>query len=277
MTAASLPADNHVHSQWSYDTGDTASMARACEHALATGVPAVAFTEHLDFTTWAAADPIAAAGLADERYPAIRPLDLAGYLACIEECRARYPSLRVVSGVEAGEPHLFAASLKSVVSAHPLDRVLGSLHTIGFDGRIMDVDAAFGVLPAGDVMRRYFAELARLVDGSDLFEVLAHPDYPRRSWPADAGPYQEAAFEEEFRTVLRSLARSGRVLEVNTASPMASVTMLGWWREEGGRAISFGSDAHVPWLVGDCFTAAAEVAGAAGFRPGRDPFGFWRS
>lgn len=252
-----------------------ASMARACEYALAARVPAVAFTEHLDFTTWAAADPIAAAGLADDRYSQIRSLDLAGYLACVEDCRARYPGLRVVSGVEAGEPHLFAASVKSVVSAASLDRILGSLHAIVHDGRIVDVDVAFELMPADDVMRRYFAELARLVDGSDLFEVLAHLDYPRRAWPAGARQYKEAAFEEEYRTVLRSLARSGRVLEVNTASPMASVTMLGWWREEGGRAISFGSDAHVPWLVGDRFELAANVATAAGFRVGRDPFGFW--
>jgi histidinol-phosphatase (PHP family) len=94
-----------------------ASMTGACEQALAIGVPSVAFTEHLDFTTWTAADPMAASGLADSRCDEIAPLDLTGYLACVEECRRRYPVLRVLSGVEVGEPHLFAASVRSAVYA----------------------------------------------------------------------------------------------------------------------------------------------------------------
>jgi histidinol-phosphatase (PHP family) len=271
-----LPADDHVHSQWSYDTGPAASMAAACEHAVAIGVPSVAFTEHLDFTTWTAADPMAASGLADGRYDEIKPLDLAGYLACVQECRERYPALRVLSGVEAGEPHLFAASVRSVLCAAPVDRVLGSLHAIRFEGGLADADSVFAILPPGEVMRRYLTELVRLVDGSDAFEVLAHLDYPARYWPAETGAYDQAAFEEEFRVVLRSLARSGRVLEVNTASPLASVTLLRWWRDEGGRAVSFGSDAHVPWLVGNRFSLAVGVAEAAGFRPGPDQLAFWR-
>jgi histidinol-phosphatase (PHP family) len=265
-----------VHSQWSYDTDSRASMAGACERALALGVPAVAFTEHLDFTTWVTADPMSDTGLADERYGHMGPLDLAGYLACVADCRRRYPDLRVLSGVEAGESHLFTASARSVISGAPLDRVLGSLHAIVHEGALLDVDEAFDVLPAGEVMGRYLAELARLVHGSDLFEVLAHLDYPRRYWPAQAAPYDETTFEPEHRAVLRALAGSGRVLEINTASPLASVRLLGWWRDEGGRAVSFGSDAHVPWRVGDQFALAASVAEAAGFRPGQDRFDFWR-
>ena len=70
--------------------------------------------------------------------------------------------------------------------------------------------------------------------------------------------------------MLRALASSGRVLEINTFSPMASVTMLRWWRDEGGTAVSFGSDAHVASRVGDKFRQAVEIAEAAGFGRGRD-------
>ena len=93
---------------------------------------------------------------------------------------------------------------------------------------------------------------------------------------ASAGPYQEKAFEAEYRAVLRALAGTGRVLEVNTKSPLASVEMLRWWRDCGGTAVSFGSDAHQPWRVGDKFKQAVDIAEAAGFSPGRDPFDFWR-
>jgi histidinol-phosphatase (PHP family) len=45
-----LPPDNHVHSEFSWDTGPRASLLRACERAVEIGLPAIAFTEHLDFT-----------------------------------------------------------------------------------------------------------------------------------------------------------------------------------------------------------------------------------
>ena len=43
-----------------------------------------------------------------------------------------------------------------------------------------------------------------------------------------------------------------------------------WWYEEGGGAVSFGSDAHVPLRVGALFDVAVDIVAAAGFRPGRD-------
>ena len=46
--------------------------------------------------------------------------------------------------------------------------------------------------------------------------------------------------------MFRALAASGRPLELNTSSPLASATLMRWWYEEGGGAVSFGSDAHVP-------------------------------
>ncbi len=271
-----LPADNHVHSQWSYDTFGRTSMVAECQQALDLGVPAVAFTEHLDFADYGPGDAIATTGVKPGWWDAARPLDVTGYLASIEECRRRFPSLRILSGVEAGEPHLFAGSVGAVLAATPFDRVLGSLHALTWEGKQVNSSSLFGILAPAEVMRRYLAEVAALVEGSGAFQILAHLDYPRRHWPAGAGPYSEAEFEEEYRAVLRPLASSGRVLEVNTYSPMASVALLRWWREEGGTAVSFGSDAHVPSRVADKFGEAVGIAEAAGFGRGRDPCDFWR-
>jgi histidinol-phosphatase (PHP family) len=271
-----LPADNHVHSEWSWDAPPEASMTRSCEQALALGVSCVAFTDHLDFTAWADGDQIGAENLDPRPYTRMRQLDVTGYLAAVAECRERYPDLRIRSGVEIGEVHLFGASAAAVVAGSGFDRVLGSLHAVPFDGRLTAADHLFRRMPAEDVMRRYFAELLRLIEGSDLFQVLAHLDFPRRMWPRSAEPYDERAFETEYRAVLRALAASDRVLEVNTKSPLASAALLRWWREVGGRAVSFGSDAHQPWRVGDKFKLAVDAAESAGFRPGRDRFDFWR-
>jgi histidinol-phosphatase (PHP family) len=267
--------DNHVHTQFSYDTGPDASMAAACARAVELGLPSVAFTEHLDFTVAGPADPITSHGVVPHASAMMRPLDVPGYLAALAECRDRFPALRILSGVEAGEPHLFAASAAAVLGLGRFDRVLGSVHAVPTAGELVYSGWLLRHEPPDQLMRRYFAEVVAMIEGSGLFEVLAHLDFPRRYWPASAGEYAEAAFEEEYRAVLRALASSGRVLELNTSSPLVSVTLLRWWAEAGGTALSFGSDAHLPWDVGARFRDAAEIAAAAGFRPGRDPFGFW--
>ena len=84
------------------------------------------------------------------------------------------------------------------------------------------------------------------------------------------------AHPDVFRAQLRALARAARALEINTSSPLASADQMRWFHEEGGEAVSFGSDAHTPSAVGQKFDLAVDVVEAAGFRPGRDRFDFWR-
>ena len=36
-------------------------------------------------------------------------------MASVEDCRQRFPGLRILSGVEAGESHLFGASAGAIV------------------------------------------------------------------------------------------------------------------------------------------------------------------
>src|ERR1700690_3805350 len=111
-------------------------MALSCEQALAAGVPAVAFTDHLDFTTWTGEDQIAAEQLDPRPYHRMRLLDVPGYLATLAECRERYPDLRILSGVEIGEAHLWGASAGGLVARSGFERILGSLHAIPSDGRL---------------------------------------------------------------------------------------------------------------------------------------------
>jgi histidinol-phosphatase (PHP family) len=270
-----LPADNHVHTHWSWDTPDSSTMRKACERAIAQGLPAIAFTEHLDFTVWHAEDRATEEGLVD-RHPAHQlPIDVEGYFAEIAEVRDRFPELRIWSGIETGEPHLFAASIARHLEHSPVDRILGSLHSLSDDGRLIGVGRLLHV-DADATMRRYLGEMVGMIEGSGVFQVLAHVDFPRRYWPGGSHRYVEKDYEEEYRAVFRALAGSGRALEINTSSPLASADQVRWFREEGGEAVSFGSDAHAPAAVGQKFELAVAVAEAAGFRPGRDRFDFWR-
>jgi histidinol-phosphatase (PHP family) len=127
----------------------------------------------------------------------------------------------------------------------------------------------------------FLDEVLALLESDQKFEVLAHFDYPKRYWPSEPG-YDEGTYEQEFRRILRLAAARGTVLELNTTRGgdparflCPSPVVVKWWREEGGGAISFGSDAHSPELIAAGFEIAQGAASAAGFRPQEDPNGFW--
>jgi histidinol-phosphatase (PHP family) len=87
-------------------------------------------------------------------------------------------------------------------------------------------------------------------------------------------PYDPRQFEELHREVLRGVADADKVLEVNTRVPLHP-SVLRWWRQEGGKAITFASDAHDPASLAQGFTEAVKIAEAAGFRADDDPLGLW--
>jgi histidinol-phosphatase (PHP family) len=274
-----LPADSHVHSEWSWDAPD-GSMERTCARALDMGLPAVAFTEHADYTPWTVLPgelddhEHLKAFVTPEGSLAPPAMNLDGYLECVQRCRDQFPGLRIITGVELGEPHWHGSVVASLLKAGEFDRVLGSLHCLPFEQRFSEPPNLFRSRPAAEVVRTYLAEIPRLIAGSDEFAVLAHIDYAVRYWPPEAEPFDPYAFEDDFRHALRVLAESGRALEVNT-SGQVHPEIIRWWREEGGKAITFGSDAHDPTGLAYGFSDAVAVVEAYGFRPGRHPHDFW--
>jgi histidinol-phosphatase (PHP family) len=240
-------------------------MDLTCRRAVELGLPSIAFTEHAD---WIRGDEAV--------------FDAAGYFECLERCRTRYPSLRILSGVEMGEPHRFKTRAMELIGMG-FDRVLASVHCIDWKGRTADAAHAGFLTPEGaeGMFRWYLGDVLELLRADVPFEVLAHLDYPKRYWP-DTPAYDESLFEDELRTVLREAAKRGVVLEINTTRGREpdrylcpGPRVLRWWRDEGGRAVSFGSDAHRPDHVAAGFGLAREAAAAAGFEPGSDPLAFW--
>ena len=257
--------DNHVHTQFSWDAthGD---MDATCRRALELGLPSIAFTEHVD---WVRGEKAV--------------LDAPAYFESIERCRAAYPDLRILSGVEMGEPHLYADRARALLEA-PFERVLASVHCASWEGSEVDASKRGFLTPenADAFFKLYLARVLELLRSDQRFEVLAHLDYPKRYWPAGA-TYDVKRHEEEVRAILRAAARRGSVLEINTTRNEVEPdrylcpgpVVLKWWREEGGGAISFGSDAHNPDALAIGFRLARDVAEAAGFRPQQDPATFW--
>jgi histidinol-phosphatase (PHP family) len=245
-------------------------MEGTCRRALEIGLPAIAFTEHADFTGGG--------------HDGFRPLDVTAYLEEVERCRALFKGLRVLSGFELGQPHRFSDRAAAVLAAGPVDRLLGSVHCVPWEGDLVDTSVEGLLAPhqASAVFRAYLAELLALLESPQPFQVLAHLDYPKRYWPHAQLAFCEEDYEEEIRAVLRAAAARGSALELNTtrgAEPHRGLcpgpTVLAWWVEEGGRALSLGSDAHSPERIAGGFELAGRLAEAAGFRPNDDPAGWW--
>jgi histidinol-phosphatase (PHP family) len=279
-----LPADAHVHSEWSWDSGSdpasVGSMRRICARAVRIGLPAVVFTEHLDLEDcWRVDD--GDIGEHAQKYVdntgqvTLPPFDAVGYLAAIDRCRHDYPELRILTGVEFGQPHLWDKKAAALLSSGAIDRVNGSLHMLPFiDGDRAEPTTLYRHRLADEVMWTYLEEIPRMVAGSDSFIVFTHIDYAVRSWPvADAGPFDPRRFEDGFRAAMRAIADSGRALEMNTRRLWPWIPQ--WWAEEGGRAVSFGSDAHGPEALAANFPEAMAMVESFGFGPGSRPEDFW--
>lgn len=284
-----LTGDGHVHTEWSWDVGgppdaDVAGrMDAMCRRAVQIGLPALAFTEHLDVTTWkiepedlpeSGLHPLINNGILDPPR-----LDADGYLDSVDRCRRQYPDLRILTGVEFGQPHISETDARKIIDLDALDRVNGSLHTMPTndepDAVRSEPYTLFRLWPADDVIRNYLAEMLRMISAGGTFAVVSHIEYAARYWPAEReGPFDPTRYEDEFRQAMRAIAGSGRALELNIGGPIRP-WIPQWWREEGGRAITIASDAHAPdWLASNFYEAMA-MAEHFGFRPGRHPEDFW--
>ena len=144
-------------------------MVRTCERAVRIGLPAIVFTEHLDFEhDWRVGDGdigVHAQKYVDESgHVRLPEFDVDGYLTAIDRCRRDFPDLRILTGVEFGQPHLRDAHAADLLSRGVIDRVNGSLRMLPFEGVYRAEPTTLNHhMPADDVMWSYLDEIPRMV------------------------------------------------------------------------------------------------------------------
>lgn len=241
--------DYHTHTTFSCDARHTVDAM--CRRAIEIGLDEIAFTEHADF----------------EHLDSCRGyLDPAKYFQAVTEARERYGDhLTIRAGVEIGEPHRYPDQTAELLDAFPFDFVLGSLHWV--DGYPGFSSKFFEGRPADDAWRSYFEELIRLCEAGD-FDVLAHPDLPKRHATAfDPEPYADL-----IRTALRHLINRDLGIEINGSGlrypiqeALPGERVVQWFRELGGEVLTIGTDAHETSHLGRGFDRAMHTARQAGF------------
>ena len=220
--------DYHVHSTCSGD--GKASIEEMCAKAIEIGITEIAFTEHLVYNP------------ADICYGTF---DLGSYRSQIDAARRKFTDLRILTGLEFCDPHVYPNQLAEARSWR-LDMILGSVHWLG--DAMISVDS-FAGLDVMETYHRYFDEVLKAVETGG-FDILAHFDLVKR-FGVRYLPFSVEPFTKQVTAILKVMIERGIALELNTSGlrqPCAEMfpgrEILELYRKLGGELITIGSDAH---------------------------------
>ncbi len=247
-----IPIDYHMHSSYSCDS--EAPMADMCRAAVSAGIDEIGFSEHFD---------------SHPNNDCTDDFNVTAWWKEFETCKAEFREvLSLRAGLEISEPHLYIDEVDELLDSHPWDYAIGALHWIGDD---IIFKAPYFQRTMKEAYNDYFIELQRMVE-IGRFDILAHLDIVKRYGFDHYGEFHVAELEDIIRPTLNTLVSRGLALEVNTVTLRRSIQettpgiqILEWFKEEGGRWISLGSDAHSVEDVGANLEDAIGVVLVAGF------------
>jgi histidinol-phosphatase (PHP family) len=200
--------------------------------------------------------------------------DLPRYLMMVAEAREAFPELPVRLGLEVDFFTDGAAWIEELAAMSEWDYLIGSVHYIdgpGPEGR-WDIDnprhtKRYVATPgATDAVWDAYWETYRAAVASGFFDLMAHPDLPKKFGHRPAGDLRRY-----YEPVIAAAVESGVAIEINTA---------GWHKEAGEQypareflelmweaeiPLSISSDAHAPGEVGRDFGRAVSLAVEVGF------------
>lgn len=195
---------------------------------------------------------------------------------CTEDLDAHVEALLAAKG--AGLPVLVGLEvdwlahrqeeIARLLEAYPFDVVLGSIHWIPSLGANSIDDpgwADWGGHTSVDVWSRYLDELEAAA-GSGLFDVLAHPDLPKKF-----GARQPGELTERRQEVMRAIAASGVAIECSAAGLSKPIREAypdpGWLADFNrlGVPVTLASDAHTPEDVARDYPSLVAMVRGAGY------------
>ena len=255
--------DCHTHTYFSnHGTGTVAELVSA---AVDCGMSLIALTEHLPLPPEANPDGTFAMD-ADK---------LEAYIGSVQRAQEAYPEIEIICGIEidwrtGAEQYI----LKTLAEASaPFELRLGSVHMFtdaqGACAWAFDHPAHInGWYERGEeqVWRSYLELWLEALESRVSFDIMAHPDLPKR-----LGFKPAFDTREYYAAMAEAAAKRGVLIEVNTSGlhrPAAELypapALLAAFRAVGV-GCTIGSDAHTPQDVGRDFDKACKALREAGY------------
>lgn len=243
-------SDYHMHSKYSFDGIQT--IEQAIEKAISMNINEICMTEHISF------DPD------DKSYNYFNFKD---YENEINELSIKYRNrIKIKTGLEAGEIHLYKDEYNKCFSENRLDFIIGSVHNINRKGlntniRENGVHATY---------ENYFKQVLMLVQEAD-FDVLGHLDLIQRYAFNVGGVYDFNNYKEIIHEILKTLISKGKGIEVNTSGLknnllFPKLEILQMYKDLNGEIITVGSDSHNYDRVGENIESTYSLLKDIGFK-----------
>ncbi len=263
-----LLMDCHTHTQFSPDGSGT--VAALCERACSLHLPVLAITDHVEMNRFFSQAYYAEVPRNEwEFYHHAQILE--DSLAEITEQKGQYVGLRLLAGMEMGQPNVNFALSQTVAQDKRLDFVIASLHELLGEEDFFNLD--YSNRSVSLLLSAYFSQLLDICQNAD-FDVLGHFTYPLRYIEGEAGiPVDLAPYRGAIEDCFRTLIQRGKGIELNTsgyrqkyAKPFPTLALLRCYREMGGEILTLGSDAHCAEDLGKGIAQGITLAKEAGFR-----------
>lgn len=252
--------DLHIHSDNSKDADHSVTLI--CEKAIERNLRAIAITDHCE---------------------CLRYGEYGHSVTCrqsaFEAKKAKLifeGQLVVTSGVEIGSPTRNLEAVDDVLK-NKFDYCLASVHCIkGKKKSFRHLDYKREGNRPEFLIPRYFDDIIETVEWNG-FDSLAHLTYPIRYYPEHLlAEFKFSSVEEQIRYILKTLAKNGKALEVNTrgnefvtadvrGNTHPYFELIKLFKELGGEYVTVGSDAHSAYDVGNGIQDAMDLISEAGF------------
>ena len=248
-----LPADYHMHTPLCrHAVGEPTDYAA---QAVRIGLAEIGFSDHSpmvrdDFDDWR-----------------MRSDQLDEYVGKVERARREHPGLQIKLGLEVDYLPGHEDWIQELSRRYEWDYLIGSVHYVS-DSWALDNPHQLAEWEKRDPLEVWSAYFERLMQAAEsrLFDIIGHADLCKKFciYPAENCGHL-------FRNFLKSAARTGVAIEINTAGlrkkcqemyPSPQILHLA---SEYKVPLTFGSDAHAPGEVGLNFNEAIALARQAGY------------
>ncbi|USB32512.1 histidinol-phosphatase [Paenibacillus sp. YPG26] len=231
------------------------------EAGIAAGLQVIGISDHTPYFGSPEEQPFPRIAMAKQ--------ELVNYVNEVLALKTEYEGkIDVLLGIESDFFPEHAETYRQVLASYPFDYIIGSVHST-FNSSIFNKSRWKGLRDKERIEHKEeYYNLIRQSARSGMFQILGHIDAMKGNYPAFSDIPAEAAIEDTLKTI----AESNVAIEINTSGK----TKLsgGWYPSDAilERAlfhkvnVTFGSDAHKPFRVGDEWAEVAKRLKEIGFK-----------